>query len=1037
MVDDWSLDFVGQEIRHVDGVLSYDGNTGTAPALDDYVIGGTSGAVGRVIAGSDLGGVSATGTLTLTSVRGRFANNETLRVLSEVPFDTVGGTPQGFVIGDTITGPTTESIDVQAIEYNEGPKVTLAGEGSIYGDNLTTGFANNEQLDVSGGATAVALVNGAESNNSALFATCLVNGALEPPGTVNLNESVLLHYDAGTIDIPEDAKVSDATTGGEGFVQQKEGVTATGSLRIIDYDSTGGAFTDNNTLDIEDMVFYNAQVAGEVFLPGDQIEGQTSTERFRVLAVIDDGDSTGKLITAGRSAGAMTLNEDIHRILPGDILGPKIAQVENLTTILAAATINIPGGLRLEQRSAGGVDQGGILNILTSLNIRRSSNAFLSFIKETFSQIAQLDDKPAIDGNVRDALYTVLTANGWEMPDLSFRFLEKGAWRDSGLNNLYTNYNSRAGLFTSKDITDNGFLYTATNPTPMPNAYLAQNRLTGAEVLAQFWLEGPFDVIEKVKSITDVRTIDAATPALGQNIATSTGVTWFTREWGLLYFQRDNAQQAAVAPVPLDAQDDASNKTGQFRNAFTVGGAGAFTVGEEIIGTTSGAIGVVMASDSGATGNVDYALKTSAQFGTSETITGQVSAKTATSAAGGSTNLVAGYDTDIRTMVVDRRFTGGTTTVATFIIGEQVSQAVSLYDGFVLEDDGGTIYVQDAPGTAAPNGTGQLSGDTSGALNTPSAVADFTTVPKDIGDGAGDQNYSGVTGADRTGGSPQPVLNVYEWDKYVTRKEADSTQLLQGGRGTIAPIEGRLYRGFDPTFAEVLAAPYGSMPSPTGSMFGAQGHFIDNLTLVAADLQKVQLIDNAGLTRNPPNIQTAQISNLQSGWAAAMYRSTGVGLTAILRGEFTVGVIGSGNNQSADSTILVAAGTRTISPLPSDVPNTGVLRIEDPNLPGNFLSFPYNLVNRATNIFTLTSGTIGAVTSSTDLVLADDVGVALIEEVSAGATVTNQVQFVATINVVTVARKKGFDDFEAAGQFIATGLNQGVVRTPDGVVNLP
>ena len=47
-------------------------------------------------------------------------------------------------------------------------------------------------------------------------------------------------------------------------------------------------------------------------------------------------------------------------------------------------------------------------------------------------------------------------------------------------------------------------------------------------------------------------------------------------------------------------------------------------------------------------------------------------------------------------------------------MGEIVSQAVSGYDGYFMEDDGGAIYCQDVPGTAAPNATGQLSGDTSG-----------------------------------------------------------------------------------------------------------------------------------------------------------------------------------------------------------------------------------------------------------------------------------------------------------------------------------
>lgn len=1040
IADDWSIEFVAQEIRHVDGILSYDANAGTAPSLNDYILGQTSFARGRVIAGSDLGGTNATGTLTLTNVEGRFLDDEPLEVLSEVPFDTIGGTPQGFVPGDTIVGPTTEVIDVVAIEYNQGPKVTLPGEGSIYGNNLTAGFANNEQLDVSGGATAVALVNGSESDNSGLFTSALVNGTLAPAGTADTNDSVIIHYDAGAIEIPEDAKISDDTTGAEAFVQQKEGVTANGSLRLIDYNSTGGVFADGNGIDIEDVVFYDTQVAGEVFQIGDQIEGVTSGERFRVLAIIDDGDSSGKLITAGKT-GTLTNGENLRRILPGDIDGATIADVENLTTILAAATINLPNGIRREQRSDGDpldpgpMDQGGIHGRADTLNIVRSSNAFLSYIKGTFAELAQLDDKPAIDGNVRDSLYTVLAANGWEIPDLSFRFLQKGAWKDDGNNNLWTNYSSRAGLFTGEDITDNGFLQTSSNPTPMPNAYLAQNRVTGTEVLQSYWLEGPFDLIAKVKSISDIRTIDAATPALGQDVAPN--VTWLTREVGRLFFHRDNGQQAAVAPVPLDAPDDPSNKSGHFRYSFNTGGAGAFTVGEEITTADGTKVGIVFASDSGAAGNVDYVLKSGTQFADTNVITGTVSGKTATLDAVGLSNLVAGYGADIRTMVVDTRFTGGSTTVSTFIIGEQVSQAGSGYDGYVLEDDNGDIYCQDAPGTAAPNATGQLSGDTSGALNTPTGTNDQTTVPKDIGDGAGDQNYSGVSSADRTGASAQAVLDLYEWDKYLTRKEADAGELLQGGRGTIVGVEGRVYRTFDPAFAEVIVAPYGNMPSPTGSMFGAQGHFIDNLTLIAADLQSVQLIDNAGVTRNPPNIQTAQISNLQALWAAAMYRSTGAGSVAILTTEFQVGVVGSGNNQSADSTILLAAQDRTVSPLPSDVPNTGVLRIVDPLIPGEFLSFLYNLVNRATNIFTLTSGTIGAITGGQDLVLADDAFVVFIEEVAAGATLTNQVQFVAPIEMVTVARRKGFDDFEAAAQFTATGLNQGVVRTPDDVVNLP
>ena len=92
---------------NIDGRLSYQNNTGTAPAFGDYVVGLTSAAVSKIVAGSDLGGVSATGTIDVTETRGVWVSGEEIRVLSSVNFDTIGGTPQGFKVGDTITIPAT------------------------------------------------------------------------------------------------------------------------------------------------------------------------------------------------------------------------------------------------------------------------------------------------------------------------------------------------------------------------------------------------------------------------------------------------------------------------------------------------------------------------------------------------------------------------------------------------------------------------------------------------------------------------------------------------------------------------------------------------------------------------------------------------------------------------------------------------------------------------------------------------------------------------------------------------------------------
>lgn len=1020
VADCWDIDYTLKRISHIDGVLSYDGNTGTAPSAGDWVIGGTTGVVGKVLTGSDLGGTNATGTLTLTETTGRFQDNETLRVLSSVNFDTVAN--GGFKVGDTITGPTTESIDVQAIEYNWDS--ALPGEGYIWGNNLTTGFANNEQLDVSGGATAVALVHtGAETDNSALFATCLVNGEMAVNEAVNnTNQSVIIGFDAGSASIiaPERCRVSDATTGGFGTAQQVLGDTSEGTYRLIDYDSTGGAFTNNNTLQFEDVVNYDNQVAGQVFNVGDVVVGSVSNATGRVLAVIDDGDSTGRLILGNESGTWNAVAPDLIQVG-----GTTIAEVENTTFTLAIGTINLPNGIRTEQLS----EYGGILERTESLNIIRDVSQLYSYAQDTFDELGQLDDLPPFLGVFKDNVYTL--QNNWFMPLGSFRFLERGSIQSAAGDLVVRGYDS---IFTGADISTNGYFQDAGNPTPMPHAYVVQDGLK----VSPWFIEGPFRVMLPIKTRNLPQYIDGTVPALGQLI-NGGKVEWFSRPYLRQYAVFEDTQTAAgVSPVVLANPDDINNNTGQYLADWDGGSAATLTVGEEVYGLSGTAPneveyrGIVTAQtgDAGATGTVTYVLKSSAQLANNVVLTGQVSGKSITiNEPTAPDNVVAGYGTDVRVMTVDRRFTGGTTT-GTYIIGEQVTQTGTGATGFVLEDDGGTIYVQDNTGTF--NGTGLLTGDTSSATNTPTGTAAFTTVPKDIGDGV-DNNYTAVISGNITGGSASSIQQVYEWTKYVNRREEET--LLQGGPGAAVGVIGAIYRLLDLTFAEVPTAPYGTKPGAL--MFGAQGVFIDKDTLVAADLQNIQLIDNAGVTENPPNLQTLQITNLVSGDRAAAYRTSTPGSTTIQRTEFQIGTVGGGNNQAANSTILVAAQDRSVSPLPNDVPDAGHLYVLDPNNTGIYLRFQYSSVNRATNIFTLASGTIGDVTGAVDLTLNDNCHVAFIVEQSAGATVSNTIQYVSNINIYYVARRKGIVPFSGTGTFGATGATLPATRNTDTVVELP
>ena len=185
----WDIDEENEEIRHVDGVVSYGSGSGTQPVIGQFITGATSGAVGRVIAET---GDETSGTLTLTDVLGKFQSGESLSILSELDFDAVTSGNGGFAIGDTIQGNSSSStIVVKFITYNyeDGD-----GEGTIYGSPMSAAFTDDEQLDISGGQADVADARGTGTDNDALW-SATSSSALTPPGTTDTNDSVIVHYD--------------------------------------------------------------------------------------------------------------------------------------------------------------------------------------------------------------------------------------------------------------------------------------------------------------------------------------------------------------------------------------------------------------------------------------------------------------------------------------------------------------------------------------------------------------------------------------------------------------------------------------------------------------------------------------------------------------------------------------------------------------------------------------------------------------------------------------------------------------------------
>jgi hypothetical protein len=1029
--DDWDFDYSAKVLSHIDGVLSYDGGTAGQASAGDYVYGVTSGAVGKVLA---VTGNATSGTYTLTNVRGLFQDNEELRLCSVVGFDTVvdkSNDLQGFRVGETVVDQTTGSIDVLAIEYNtrELAGGQGGGTGRLYGNNFTS-FTDNDSMDISGGEAGIASVHTAEGNadNDAVIDTADVAGTLAAPGTGN--KSVILNYDTGTVSIPEQAIIEDATTGASALVERTfdTNTQAEGSLVLVDYND-GNAWGDGNQLRLDQALGYNNQVAGQVFSVGDVVVGATSGATGRVIL------DTGTVLVFADESGTWTTTENLQ------VNGVTIADANGSNTTLNCALVNgavlddqIPTGV------GGGVAQGGIYAFGDGLNIVRKSNSLYTLSQDTFDELVQLDDDEAIDATVKGGAYQVVF--DWLIPPLSFRFLRRGAWTMNGVQDVFANPQT---VGAQNKIGASGFAYDSDQPYRQPQLYIEQDQ----EKVETSWMEGNIDVILQVRTSMSDRYIDPATPGLGQLIpggdpAVDGAYAVFNREYHVSSYDATQfaASGGGVNTVALGTGDETvNNPNGTHTMDYTGGSAAALVVGETFRAGTgdSQKVGIVVSDTGGvaATGTLEYVLKSGTNFVNTDSCTADVSGKTFTAPT--PTAVVAGYGDDISYQIVDIAATpsGGTGITGTFFPGEGLTQAVTGATGKLVYADtaNDVLYIEVETGTFS--GDNDITGDQSSAswdAGTGASYPTATTFSADLNNGDGAQPYAGSVSGDLTGANADTIQNVFQYGKYLTRAEEQTFEFEGPGTADDGTI-GRFYRKMKDAYSEVKpGAPIGTY---TGSLAFAQGWFLDTDYIDPNDIRSFSVIDDNGITRNPPNLQSLTITNVGTGWRVAAYRTAAAASTVIQRTEFQVGTVGGGNNQSADSTILVAAQDRTVSPLPADVPDTGVLRILDPNDTGNYLRFPYSSVNRSTNVFTLASGTIGAVTGSVDLTASDNVHVVLIEEEASGSSVSNTIQYVADINIVYKARLKGFKPFRSTGTFGSAGASLGVVQTPDAIVDLP
>jgi hypothetical protein len=1018
IADDWDFDYTNKVLQHIDGVLSYDTGSGTQPAVGQYVYGVTSGAIGKVIART---GTVSSGTLTLTDAEGLFENNEQIDVASEVDFDAVTDGNGGFAVGDTIVDQVSGSIDVLAIAYNDDG----LGGGTIYGNSFAA-FTNDSQLDISGGQTDVADADGVGTNNDAVL-TAQAVGTLAVPGTNN--DSQIIHYDAGSVSIPEQGIIEGATSGATALVEQVYGVQATGSVRLVD---VNGTFQDDETLRMDQVIAYNNQVAGEVFSVGDVVIGATSGATGRVLA--DDGTN---LILADES-GTWTTTEDL------EVGGTKIADANGTNTVQNVATSNLPDGIRTEQvptsATTGATGQGGIYAAATGLNVIRKLNSLYTLSQDTFDELLQMDDDEAMDASVKGGAYTLVF--DWFMPELSTRFLRKGGLTDTNSANIWANAQT---VGAQNKITDTAYFYDASQPYRMPQLYIEQDQ----RKVPCSWLEGNLDVLVKVKTRNDTRYIAPATPALGQLIPggdpqVDGAYTVLNREYHVSTFDATQFDAAAggVNTVALGTSDETVNNLSGTHTMDYTGGSGATLVVGEIFTASSGndrKVGIVVSDDggAGATGTLEYVLKSGTNFVNTDACTAEVSGKTFTAPT--PTTVAAGYNDDIAWRVVDESLLvgAGGSTDGNFNPGDLVTQASTGATGYVVYEDvpNDTLYVEKANATAFSgdnNVTGANGGTwTAGTTPTYASAASFDA---DLNNGEGAQTYVGAASGNLTGGTADTIQNVFQYGKYLSRHE-EETFVFQGPGTADTGTVGRFFRKLKDAYSEVKpGAPIGTY---TGSLAFGQGWFLDTAFIDSADIRSFSVVDDGGTSRNPPNLQSLNITGVAVDWRVAAFRDTALGNGLILRNEFDVGAVAGSRNAAADSIIRVGANNRTVSPLPADVPDTGVLYVLDPNGTGLYLQFPYSTVDRTNNDFTLASGTIGAVTGAQDLVPDDNVHVAFIRDTAAGASLSNTMQYVANIPIFFVARKKGFKPFRSTTEFTSTGGSGGVVQNPDSIVDLP
>ncbi|KPK09583.1 MAG: hypothetical protein AMS20_00230 [Gemmatimonas sp. SG8_28] len=521
-----------------------------------------------------------------------------------------------------------------------------------------------------------------------------------------------------------------------------------------------------------------------------------------------------------------------------------------------------------------------------------------------------------------DATPESITGTGWSVTLISATGVESG-------ENLWSN------------------LYTIAQIRDFTDIYIIQDDVK----LTEWWDDGSIDVLVLVQEAGSL--IDSGI------------VTVLARQQTSLYdFFQPDLSNGGRNPAPLSTAIDANNSTGS-RTIATGVHSGAFEVGELIVGGTSGARAILTAyvTDTSLT----YALvdKNLTDFQSGEVITGQTSTETATSSGSPADSGPATWtNVTLAFGAISRDLNNGNGSRPYSIeIDCNTRVLTQVYERLKYITRRGSTTQIGVTGSQE-DGEQYLGSEVRLKTTTP-APSGFTeggtlTQTGGVGDGA-----TGIIVAYHS--SPEDIVILSNVRGTFTD---DSTSISDGANsgdidsgGVTSAINGAF-----------KSAPFGTFAG--GTFFGAPGVYVTDLD--AGDIQAYQLIDDLGVTQQPPNEIAVSISGLAAGDRAGIFRrasSTG----PIEKDRY------QGTAQSPGATTIVV-GTS----ISSDEPAAGVVKIIDvseDNDPEALLRY----TSWTGSTFTLATAVSGTATAGSSGNALEDTGAdfGVTDDVRVGDTIRN------------------------------------------------